>query len=185
MSDGRTSRAVLHPAEGPAGLELEFIVQAGAWPAMLLPDPTGCEEPGLRIAAAISEHIVVEGRERAVVALADDAVVQALNARFRAKDAATNVLSFPAPDMPTSGHDDGARAIGDVILAFETVEREALEQSKTIEAHATHLIVHGVLHLFGYDHDMTDDAEEMEALEIDILAHLNISNPYIEELVDP
>jgi probable rRNA maturation factor len=110
------------------------------------------------------------------VALSSDDVVSDLNGRFRGKPKPTNVLSFPAGE----GVPDGQ--IGDIILAAETVQREAAEQGIPIEHHVQHLVVHGVLHLLGYDHETTADAERMEATEIVILSKLDIANPYTGEL---
>ncbi|MBS0518272.1 MAG: rRNA maturation RNase YbeY [Proteobacteria bacterium] len=106
------------------------------------------------------------------VALADDKRVRALNARDRGKDKPTNVLSYPS----------GEKAfLGDIILARQTVWREAREQKKTATDHLAHLVVHGVLHLLGYDHETGDaDAERMEALERRVLAKLGIADPYAE-----
>lgn len=109
----------------------------------------------------------VEETELSVV-LADDGFVQNLNRDYRDKDKPTNVLSFPQ-DSPM---------LGDVVLAYETVKREAEEQDKAFEDHVAHLLVHGVLHLLGYDHENDEDAEEMEALEVEILNGLVIANPY-------
>jgi probable rRNA maturation factor len=108
------------------------------------------------------------------VALADDAQIRELNRRWRGKDAATNVLSFPAADGPASE----ARFIGDIILAFETLEREALAEAKPLPHHLAHLAVHGTLHLLGYDHESDSDAERMERRERDILARIGIPDPY-------
>lgn len=106
------------------------------------------------------------------VALSDDKRVQALNKRDRRKDKPTNVLSYPS----------GEKAfLGDIVLARQTVWREAREQKKTPADHVTHLVVHGTLHLLGYDHEAgDDDAERMEALERRILRKLGIADPYIE-----
>lgn len=103
--------------------------------------------------------------------LTDDASVQELNARFRGKDSATNVLSFPAPENP-EGH------LGDVALAFGVCAREAEAQGKPLAHHLQHLVVHGVLHLLGYDHMTDAEAETMEDLERVVLAGLGIADPY-------
>jgi probable rRNA maturation factor len=104
------------------------------------------------------------------IALADDRRVRALNARDRKKDKPTNVLSYP------SGERD---FLGDVVLARQTVWREARQQRKTPSAHVSHLVVHGTLHLRGYDHETGEaDAERMEALERRILKRLGIADPY-------
>lgn len=103
----------------------------------------------------------------------DDARIRELNAAWRAKDTPTNVLSFPAPAEWS--------ALGDVALAYDTVTREAAAEAKTIEQHATHLIVHGVLHLIGYDHENDVDATEMELLESEILVSLGVPDPWLDE----
>ncbi|MGZ9096710.1 MAG: rRNA maturation RNase YbeY [Micavibrio sp.] len=115
------------------------------------------------------------------VVLADDAAVQTLNRDYRNKDKPTNVLSFAqldseagwiAPDQP------GPCALGDLVLAYETVLRESQEGEKPFESHFIHLIVHGTLHLLGYDHIDDVEAETMESLEIQILKSMYIENPY-------
>lgn len=110
-------------------------------------------------------------------ALTDDKRMRALNRAYRGKDKPTNVLSFaaldgerPAPGMPW--------LLGDVVLASGVVTREAKAQGKPLEHHLTHLAVHGVLHLLGYDHELDRDAEAMEALEVAALARMGIANPY-------
>ena len=99
---------------------------------------------------------------------------QALNRTYRGKDRATNVLSFAA-DLP-EGID--LPLLGDIVICAPVVEREAAEQGKDLEHHWAHLTVHGVLHLLGHDHQNDDDAQEMEAIEIRVLAVLGIPNPY-------
>lgn len=106
-----------------------------------------------------------------VVLLTDDATVRDLNARFRDKDSATNVLSFPAGDM-AGDH------LGDVALAYGVCAREAAEQGKSLGAHLQHLVAHGVLHLVGYDHEDDAEAEAMEAREREVLAGLGLPDPY-------
>ena len=104
------------------------------------------------------------------IALADDARVQALNARDRRKDKPTNVLSYPSGEKGF---------LGDIVVARQTVWREAREQRKTLADHLAHLVVHGTLHLLGYDHETGEaDAERMEALERRVLAKLGIADPY-------
>jgi probable rRNA maturation factor len=114
------------------------------------------------------------------VMLADDATVADLNRRFRGKRGSTNVLSFPdrTPRMTGSGDDRAAISIGDIVLAFETVVREARRDGKTVSDHVAHLVVHGVFHLLGHDHVKKDDAVRMEALEVTALARLGVENPY-------
>lgn len=125
------------------------------------------------VAAALADAGIVEGE--AAVLLADDARIRELNRVWRNKDQATNVLSFPAyaPGAPT-------RLLGDIVLAFDTVKREAEAEGKTVEAHLTHLAVHGTLHLLGHDHDNEKDAETMENLERKIMARLGFPDPYAE-----
>ena len=112
------------------------------------------------------------------VILTSDAEIQALNARFRGQDKATNVLSFPA-GAHAGGH------LGDLALALGVCTREAAEQGKPLAHHLMHLVVHGVLHLVGHDHDVDADAEAMEALERRILAGLGVPDPYAEPLTEP
>jgi len=104
----------------------------------------------------------------------DDAAVRALNARYRGKDAASNVLSFPVP----ASRGEIGPMLGDIVLAAETVRREAITQGLTLGDHLTHLLIHGFLHLVGHDHENDADATLMEGLETAILARLGIADPY-------
>ncbi len=112
------------------------------------------------------------------ITLADDDAQRALNRTWRGKDAPTNVLAFPARDPAMRLPIGAPLLLGDVVLAFETVRREATEQGKPLEDHLRHLVVHGVLHLLGYDHIGAAEAAAMEAREIAILAELGVPNPY-------
>jgi probable rRNA maturation factor len=113
------------------------------------------------------------------VLLTDDKAMAALNEKWRGKEGPTNVLSFPGDDGPTA---PGAPVfLGDIVLAFETLEREAAGDGKPFSDHLVHLVVHGVLHLRGYDHETDDEAAEMEALETELLAGLGIPDPYRED----
>ncbi len=108
------------------------------------------------------------------IRLTDEEESQALNSEYRGKDKPTNVLSFPfemPPGIPLE-------LLGDLIICVGVVEQEAQEQAKTTEAHWAHMVIHGCLHLLGYDHIKDDEAEEMEALERDLLASLGYPDPY-------
>ena len=119
----------------------------------------------------------------------DDARIMELNTEFRDKPKPTNVLSWPseergaeyvgeAPELPEPGDLEDPESLGDIAIAWETCMAEAVEQEKSALDHVTHLIVHGVLHLLGYDHIEDEDATLMEGLEVEILASLGISDPY-------
>ena len=116
------------------------------------------------------------------VRLTDDAEVQALNRDYRHKDKPTNVLSFPmiAPDLlnAVANTDDSEVLVGDIVLAHDTCAAEATAKGISLRDHATHLIVHGTLHLLGYDHQDRAEAEAMEQIERDVLATLGIADPY-------
>jgi len=130
-------------------------------------------------AAALAQHgqvLVAPGSEASVV-LGSDALVRRLNRTYRGKDAATNVLSFPFQRPPGAGPEEGAY-LGDVVLAAETVQLEADGRGIERKQHLQHLVVHGLLHLLGYDHDTDSEAEAMERLEVDILATIGVSDPY-------
>lgn len=108
------------------------------------------------------------------IILSHDAYLHHLNKTYRHQDKATNVLSF---DYGADAFDKGI--LGDIFLSFETLNQEAMTQQKSFQDHYSHLIIHGLLHLLGYDHEHEEEAEEMEKLEIDYLQKMNISNPYL------
>ncbi|UEM20955.1 rRNA maturation RNase YbeY [Skermanella mucosa] len=172
-------------------LDVSVSLEAGDWEE-LVPDAEGRVEAAARAAFAAAEHPDVLRTAAAAemsLVLADDDMVRTLNRDYRGKDKPTNVLSFALLD--DAGLDDAGDAdddlaahpgmpilIGDVILACETVRREASEQGKPVEDHLTHLVIHGVLHLLGYDHETDPDADRMERLETSILAGMGIADPY-------
>jgi probable rRNA maturation factor len=120
------------------------------------------------------------GGELAIV-LTDDSAIRALNRDWRGKDQPTNVLSFPAPAPARTlpGQPGEVRLIGDIVIAYETVEREARAEQRPFRHHLAHLAVHGFLHLVGHDHVAEAEADAMEALEIAVLARLDMPNPYL------
>jgi probable rRNA maturation factor len=165
-------------SEPPPRLSLDTVVEQGDWSAIgepaLLVD---CVAKALASEPSVAERL--SPGATACVAFTSDAEVQALNRRYRAKDKPTNVLSFPAPreapGMPDTGD---PHHLGDVVLAAETVAAEARELAIPLPHHVQHLVVHGVLHLVGYDHETDAEAEAMEALETRLLATLGVADPY-------
>lgn len=129
------------------------------------------------VAAALAAADKVGSDGEIALLFTDDAAIAELNAAWRGKNSPTNVLSFPAPsDMPLP--EDEIRPLGDIVLAFGVSAREAEDQGKTLQDHAAHLIVHGTLHLLGYDHETDSEADAMERLETGILNGLGIRDPY-------
>ena len=154
-----------------APLEIAVAVNDDGWPEGL----DSVAETAIRTALDMS-GAKMAGVAEVSVLLTDDAEQQALNRDWRGYDKSTNVLSFPQlePFTPLAG------LLGDITLARETVAREAEEMDIAFEAHFTHLVVHGFLHLLGHDHIEDGEAETMEALETQILARLGIADPYAD-----
>lgn len=165
-------------------LEVALLNDAG-WPG-----ETDWEALAVRAtAAAFAQTPYDQLRRRAVtveisIKLSDDEEVQALNRAYRDKDKPTNVLSFPMIPQDLldtlDNTDDGEALLGDIVLARETCAREASEKGISFADHATHLMVHGTLHLLGYDHIEDDEAEEMEDMERCALASLGLPDPYAD-----
>ncbi len=118
------------------------------------------------------------------VMLIDDAQMAVLNKDYRAKEGPTNVLSFPALDLPDENLPDCAPLLGDIVLSHGVIAREAHEKGVSFEAHLSHLAIHGFLHLQGHDHQSAEQAAKMEAIEITALATLGIDNPYESKTLD-
>lgn len=156
--------------EPPGRLQLDIIIEDGDWGAFA-PVEDALDE----VADVISRRFDL-GDAEAAVALSSDDRVRALNLTYRGKDKPTNVLSFPASEqaMPAGA----PRHLGDIVLAAETVAREAAAEGKPPRHHLQHLVVHGLLHLLGYDHESEAEAREMEALEVEILRELGVPDPY-------
>lgn len=146
-----------------SNIEIDITHQNKQWPAV-----------DTLVTTAIQKSLEAAGFQQTSeisVVLAENSFVQNLNRLYRSKDKPTNVLSFPQDDD---------FSLGDIVLALETVQDEALAQNKTFENHLTHLVIHGTLHLLGFDHEYDAQAEEMENLEVKILAGMGIDNPYLD-----
>lgn len=149
-------------------MNLDISIDDKDWRAV----PDLCRLAGAAVSAALPDDDVTIG-----LLFTSDARIAEMNGQWRGKPKATNVLSFPvSAETPVPAGEP--RPLGDIVLAFGTVSREAEEQKKPIAHHITHLIVHGVLHLLGYDHEDDGDAEAMEAREIAVLTGLGMENPY-------
>ncbi|GGA89629.1 endoribonuclease YbeY [Brucella endophytica] len=163
-----------HASAGwPDLIDIDLTIETEGWP-----DEAALHALATRAVAASWQALALpdgDGTELSIV-FTDDAAIQELNAEWRGKDKPTNVLSFPA--FPVKAGDAPGPMLGDIVIARETVEREAALEKKPFDHHLTHLIVHGLLHLLGYDHENEEDAEEMENWERRILLALAIPDPY-------
>jgi probable rRNA maturation factor len=155
-------------------LSLDISVPSPLWRRLPRARPIARET----IAAAAAESSGVSEGDVSLC-LADDSALRALNLSWRGIDKPTNVLSFPA----APGRVGEAPALGDIALAYETLAREAEDLGVSLADHYRHLLVHGFLHLIGYDHETDAEAERMEALEAKILARLGVADPYAREVV--
>lgn len=162
---------------------LDLVVEAGDWDAPTL------RQLAQRACDAVADHLSLPEDCEVVVMACDDARIALLNAEFRGKPVATNVLSWPAQDLapledggtparPQADFPGEGPGLGDIALALETCMAEAHAAQRPLEAHLTHLVIHGMLHLLGYDHERDGDASLMEETEIKILDALGVSNPY-------
>lgn len=167
-------------AEPPLWLRLDVAREGGDWSAF---EPLDVAIETARKALALAPELS-RASAAATVALTSDGHVRRLNAAYRGIDKPTNVLSFPMPDMPA--REPGVPAyLGDIALGAETVSREAAEQNLPPAHHLIHLVVHGALHLLGWDHETDFEADRMEALEAAILARIGIADPYAEQPFAP
>lgn len=162
-------------AEAPRPtLALSVRVQARPWRSLAGLRPLIDAAAGAAIAVAPVQPL--DGAELSLL-LTDDKRMRSVNRDWRGLDKATNVLSFPAAPADRIA---SSPALGDIVLAYETVEREAQTEGKAIADHLSHLVIHGLLHLLGEDHETDGDAQRMEALEIAALASLGIADPYAD-----
>ncbi len=157
-------------------LTLDLIISHEPWHELKELEPLIAQAANAACATA-SKLCGALGPFEVAINLSNDQQVAQLNHQFRGKDKATNVLSFPF-DNEFPELLQGPEPLGDIILALETITREAKDEEKLIGHHIAHLVVHGILHLFGYDHEELSEASLMEELECQILASLHIPSPY-------
>jgi probable rRNA maturation factor len=154
-------------------IDTGISIEAGDWP----PEPVLSRLAADALEAAVAElELAVQDGAEVGILFTDDAHIRVLNGRWRGKDKATNVLSFPA--TPVRPGVTLPPILGDIVLAAETIRREAGLEEKPFEHHLIHLVVHGFLHILGYDHETDAEAEVMEAAERRILGRLAIPDPY-------
>ena len=153
-------------------IDIDVSIEAGDWPA----EDALLDLSEKAVAAALAELSLGAGGSELSLLFTDDARIRVLNRDWRGKDKPTNVLSFPASEVAPG--DPLPPMLGDIVLARETVFAEAALEEKPFEHHLTHLVVHGFLHLLGYDHEDEEEAGTMEALERRVLARLAIPDPY-------
>jgi probable rRNA maturation factor len=156
-------------------VSLEIMIEASVWRRH-----ADAEITVRRAIGAASQRSRTGGE--VCVLLTDDSAICQLNRTWRGIDKPTNVLSFPAS---SAGGSPDAAMLGDIVIAYETTEREALDEGKPFLHHLSHLAVHGFLHLIGYDHEQDGQAEEMEQRETEILAQLGVPNPYLVSDITP
>ncbi|MCM2343778.1 MAG: rRNA maturation RNase YbeY [Alphaproteobacteria bacterium] len=170
----------------PSSVDIDLVVNHPAWDKVGISLESFADEViSLTLTMAILPE-VLHGRALEVcVVLSNDAEIHALNRDYRGIDKPTNVLSFANLDSDSAADElvqaDMPFALGDIIIAWETMQREALEQHKEFLAHLRHMMVHGTLHLLGYDHMDDEEAAEMEGLEVKILEKMSIKNPYADD----
>ena len=150
-----------------AAPSVDIRIDSRLWQAQPLAEQTARDA----IAAAAAAMAVTEGEVSIV--LTDDAAIKKLNADWRGIDEATNVLSFPAPKGPGD-----TKLLGDIVMAYETLAKECVDEDRIFLHHLAHLTVHGFLHLIGYDHQNDSQADEMESLETKIMSAMKLPDPY-------
>jgi len=154
----------------PANFTLDIAIESDDWRS--LDNIEELVETAISAAVRYCGVKIPAGAEISIL-LCDDGFIQDLNQKWRGIDKPTNVLSFPAGDTSVLG-----MLLGDIVIAYATALRESAEEQKPMRAHVAHLLIHGFLHLLGYDHLVAAEAEDMEALERTILATLSIDDPY-------
>ncbi len=164
-------------------IDVDVTVEAPAWRVRLADPERVCR---LAAEAAFARAASVRGAAEAGVMLTDDETMTSLNRTYRGADKPTNVLAFPAADAAALAGAEASEPpvlLGDIIVAQQTAAAEADAEGKTLADHLSHLVVHGMLHLLGYDHSSRCEADRMERVEIEILAALGIADPYASQQV--
>lgn len=167
-------------------VNVDVVINHDAWENMgVVPEDFANETISLTLSMAAMPEELRDREIDVCVVLTGDDEIHALNRDYRGMDKPTNVLSFANLDSETADDELAQEGmpftLGDVIIAWETMEREAIEQNKKFLDHLRHMMVHGTLHLLGYDHMDDEEAHEMESLEIKILKKVNVENPYAEQ----
>ena len=175
MADGGPSRkSTALPSSSK--LEVDILRHAEVWRGALTDAALKCAA----LAAFLTAPPSTQGTYEVTILLTDDAEMRTLNRAWRGKDAPTNVLSFPSSNTPPV-----PGALGDIVLAYETIRDEGRCTNTAFSDHVSHLVIHGLLHLLGFDHMNEDDAARMEALERDALASIGVADPYLDEEAMP
>ena len=156
---------------GPAAFTAEILVEDDRWRVLDLLDAADAI-----LHAVVARGLTPTGTARSEIVFTTDEAIRSLNGTFRGKDAPTNVLAFPSGEPPAA---DGTHELGSVALAYGVMMKEATERGIPIGHHVTHLTLHGLLHLLGYDHEEEAERLAMEAIEVEILAGLGIPDPYL------
>ena len=162
------------PSAGKLAADIQITISDDRWSGAI--DPQELSQKAVGAALGFVGDIIDRDCEVSIL-FCDDGEIRRMNLKWRSIDKPTNVLSFPASMFPGQ---PGPLLLGDIVVTLDTCRREADEAGLSLEDHTVHLLVHGFLHLAGFDHEDDDDAEEMEALETEILASIGIADPYRE-----
>ncbi|MEG6508437.1 rRNA maturation RNase YbeY [Methyloligella sp. 2.7D] len=174
--------ALAEPEPEPGDLSIALVVREGVWPDEAVGESALVQAAKAAFAAAADgarkAGLIAEGPYEVSILLTGDDEIRTLNRDYRDKDSATNVLSFPAGESFALPGEPAA--LGDIVLSFDTLAREAEAQGLSLHDHAVHLVIHGMLHLLGFDHMEEEEAAEMERLETALLQRFGIADPYAD-----
>lgn len=187
MKNGIKRKKATAPSSRKSNVDISVMVMGGAWQDDV-PQVASLVRKSCMLVLNESEIPDFTCQVELAVVLTDDAYMRDLNHTYRGKDKSTNVLSFPASANVLDTLKQSIKygfplQLGDIVLAYETVAREAKEQGKSFREHFVHLLVHGCLHVLGFDHENPAQAEIMESLEVQLLARVGIENPYRDRVV--